>query len=72
MNLQDQAEADRQIALCDKRQHMIEAGTLKTLQPMAGDTVPGVPLVSSDRCPSCDRAMSWYPMRRAYLCLHCQ
>lgn len=64
--------ATAQIALCDKRQKLIEAGKLKTLEPFPGDTVPGVPLVASDTCPSCGGTMKWYQTRKAFLCNYCQ
>lgn len=72
MNAEETKLALAQIALCDKRQKLIEAGKLRTLQPFEGDCAPGVPLVASDTCPSCGGTMSWYPMRKAFLCNHCQ
>lgn len=73
MNLQEQAEANRQNELLKERRRLIEQGKLQSCQPMSpNDTPPGVPAHSADRCPSCDRVMQYFPARKAYLCLECQ
>jgi hypothetical protein len=65
----DQIEADRQMALCETRQRMIERGQLASCEPLPNDCAPGVPAISSDKCPSCGHRMSWYPARQAWICV---
>lgn len=70
MNEEQQA-LERQDRLVEQRCKLIEAGQIKSGQPLPGDP----PLVLSRRpeneCPNCARAMTWHPARRCFICVHC-
>lgn len=63
MNLQDQAEADRQVQLCDQRQKLIEAGQLRSCQPLPPPLLP-----RPDDCPNCGHKMQWLVARHGWFC----
>lgn len=64
MTPDEQKTADAQIALCDKRQHMIEAGTIKSCQPLPLPILP-----RPDDCPNCGGKMNWLVARHGWFCL---
>lgn len=69
MTLDEQRIAERQNELLKERCKRIEAGTLKTCQPMGLECAPGVPAIASDECPACGRKMSWFIARQAWICV---
>lgn len=63
MTIDEQKQAERQIVLCDKRQKLIEAGALRSCQP-----IPAPMLPRPDDCPECGGKMHWLKSRQGWIC----
>lgn len=63
MNADETKLALAQIALCDKRQKLIEAGKLESCQPLPPPMLP-----RADDCPNCGGKMKWLKARQGWVC----